>query len=304
MTTSKDGAPANGSASETMTESELEVSKDFFAMLGTAVFAACQLQYRLAHLYAVTFDTPRDASRPRVEEKLRTGLAESFGTLVGLAESNGSLGGELLHEVQFALELRDYIVHRLFAGTRSQHNESRFPELAGRLKEALTLFKHVEGQIAERHDRILREHLAFRGISPDVLDAHQRPWDQLEDDPVEPYQHRPAKHEEIARAWIAPGDAGPQLVLESTAGKLWQIAENGLAHFPADRDASWTEEALLAKHLPATVKSRPSPDANPPELRASFEYDLRLPASGLALRVSRRDAASIHYEIVHSGKVK
>src|ERR1700688_268370 len=105
-----------------LTEEELAVAREFFAVLGAAVFAACQLQLRLAHLYAVTFETPRHASRPRVEEKLRTGLSESFGTAVGLAKANKSLTGDLLDEVEFAVELRDYIVHRLFLGTRSQHN--------------------------------------------------------------------------------------------------------------------------------------------------------------------------------------
>jgi hypothetical protein len=283
--------------SETLTEKELAVAKEFFAMLGGALFCACQLQLRLASLYAITFDTPGDGSLPRVEEKRQTALAESFGTAVRLAESNGSLTGDLLDEVEFAWELRDYIVHRLFLGTRSQQNEAGFPALTERLSQAMALFKFVESHIDAKCAEVMEKRLAFIGQSSDALKAHQAPWDELEDEPVEAYQNHPATQEEITRAWVMPSSVGPLLVLENAAGTFWQIADNGLAHFPEVRDASWTEETEVQKQLPALVKSRPSSRSNPPDLRASFDYDLRFD-KGVLLRISRRDAHSVHYEIV------
>jgi hypothetical protein len=168
---------------------EAEAATEFLAAFGMAIFAACQLQYRLAHLYGATFETVRDGCLPRVQEKIYEGLKKPLGGAVRLAIESSALTGELLREVEFAHELRNYIAHRLFIETRGQQHGEGFRRLAERLRPAVHLFKHVEQQLDERHIEVLVK----TGIPRDVVLAHRKEWDELDDEPITRSRGRPSR---------------------------------------------------------------------------------------------------------------
>jgi hypothetical protein len=285
------------------TDAQANAAKEFFADFGMAIFAACQLQYRLAHLHSVTFEAHGDGCLPRVDEKRFEALENSFGKAIQIAKKAGSLTGSLLVDVEAAHEVRDYIVHRLFIETRSlQKDEEGFRTLSERLGVARDFFQDVNAKIHEKHAQVFID----AGVPREVYESFRRPWDELSDEQISPEIPIPMGREQIVAAWIARGSAvGPLLLLENADGQLWQIADNGLAHSRTAKSANWTVEYSIQKYLPAAVKSRPSPDSNPPDYRAAFNYGLRFD-SGAILCISKRGKGVLQYEMVppRGGKAK
>src|ERR1700733_1846684 len=238
-----------------LSPSEAAAAKEFFAWFGMTLFAACQLQYRLALFYGMSFDDPCDGCLPRVEEKIFEGLKNPFGGAVQLAKKNGVLTGTLFDDVDVAHRLRDYVAHRLFLETRSLQNEKGFLLLAERLRVVCDFFADVNNRIQERHHKVY----ADLGISAETIALNSKAWDESEDEMIAPEHPLPKAWESIKTAWVLPTRSGGWPVFEGDSGQLWQLGDNGLTHCPNARTAEWAPYHALKKLFPARLKSRPNP---------------------------------------------
>jgi hypothetical protein len=275
-----------------ISESHAAAAEKFFAAFGLAIFASCQLQYRLAQLYGVSFDTVRDGCLPRVDEKIFEALKKSLGNAVAAARESAAIKGSLLVEVESAHHLRDYIVHRLFIGTRSLQNESGFPVLVERLEKARTFFELVSQHLDEQHTKILKD----TGISDEIRATYRKAWDELDDELIEIDIPLPRRTERIVHAYQAPGPVGERLLLENDQGTIWQLTDKGLAHCGDARAPSWVAQPDVQKYLPTGVNARPTRDSRN-SYRGPFEYDLWFD-NGACLRISRGGASKLLYEIL------
>jgi hypothetical protein len=279
---------------ETMEEvdpAEESLGAKFFASFGRAIFVSCQLQYRLAHLYGVTFETARDGCMPRVNEKIFEGLKNTLGGVL----QNGGLSGDLLADLQVAHRLRDYIVHKLFLETRSQQGTAAGLEsLCERLEVATQFFFHVSERLDKQHTQVFLD----AGVSMETWLAHRRSWNELDDEKIAPTVPLPKVWEYVRNVWKTPGPVGPTLVFEGEHGVMWQVADNGLAYLSQQgTGVAWAVDRDFQRYLQGKMKARPSRETEPPELRGSFNYDLRF-EGGAILRISRGGACGLHYEIV------
>jgi hypothetical protein len=264
---------------ETATDSP-EVVR-FFAAYGAATYAMASLHYRLAHLYAVSFEDERMASLPRVKEKLNEGLygQRTTGKLWGQFSKLHT--GELAEAVSWAIKIRNFIAHHHPWWTkRVTGTPEGLTILSEQLDVARSFVQQVCDLVRAKEKAILRARVP--GID---IEAQETEWSSL--DEPEPLSVRlPDPEEQIVRAWLSlDGDAGPEpwIYLESAAGILWQLNETGLSDsMHRAPGKTWSQIVDIQQHLPAFVVSRPSRKGNPPVWRGAFDYDLRF-STGVAL---------------------
>ncbi len=240
---------------------------EFFEIFGAAVFAAAQLQYRLAGLYAVTFESRSEGSLPRVHEKTYEALGGTFGNAVSLARQFCKLDGDLLSRLELATKARNYIVHYLFLETRSlQGSATGLRTLAEPLRQAIAFFQRVEASVEQRTRQVYID----GGMRPEVYDAHGTSWDALPDEVIAPQVPVPEQAELIVNAWLEGTEAGLWLVFESRTGRFWQLVDNGLGYAIGASAIRSKPEAAIQRLLPAKLRSRPKGA----DYRGSFDYDI------------------------------
>jgi hypothetical protein len=266
----------------------------FFGWFGKVLFLSCQVQYRLAHLYGVTFDTVHDGCLQRVDEKIYEGLKGTFGAAVEMARRSSALSGDLLLEVELAIGIRNYVAHRLFIETRSQQGSVEgFNGLAERLDVAFQVLHEVNRHIDEKHSQLFID----AGVTAEVYQAHRKAWDELDDQEIALDVPTPQAWELIETGWIAPGPLGQRILLGGPSGVVWQLVDNGLAHCEDRPTDEWRVYSELQRYLPRKVKARPSATGNPPAYRGSFNYDLRF-ENGAVLRICKAGRQVLYHEIL------
>jgi hypothetical protein len=273
---------------------EEEAARNFFAAFGHALFAACQLQYRLAQLYGGSFETVADGCLPRVHEKKIEALEKTLGKSIEIAREAMRLAPDVVADLEVAHRFRDYIAHRLFIETRSRQRAGEgFNGLIDRLNDASQFFMLLGQRLDALHDQVFLN----AGISLEQLESCRKPWDEHDDEAISYAIPIPKARERIVAAWSSPGRFGPQIILEGEDGKLWQLVDNGCAHFPGAKEDGWQLDAGLQRLLPDNVKMRPNRKSNPPEYRGAYHYDLRF-ERGSILRIARGGKNRLTYEIV------
>jgi hypothetical protein len=273
---------------------EEEAPRNFFAAFGHALFAACQLQYRLAQLYGASFETMADGCLPRVHEKRIEALEKTLGKSIEIAREAMSLGPDVLADLEVAHRFRDYIAHRLFIETRSQQRAGEgFSGLIDRLNDASQFFVLLGQRLDALHNQVFLN----AGISVEQLESCRKPWDEHDDEAISYEIPIPKTRERIVAAWSSPGRFGPQIVFEGENGKLWQLVDNGCAQFAGAKEDGWEHHAELQRLLPDSIKMRPGKKSNPPEYFGAYRYDLRFDG-GSILRIARGGKNRLTYEIV------
>jgi hypothetical protein len=89
-----------------------------------------------------------------------------------------------------------------------------------------------------------------------------------EDPPIK--QRLPKKQERVVNAWRIPAPDGSSLLFETQDGIFWQLCDVGLGWSRYNKpDPSWSKQAEIQRHLPATMIPRPRNSA-------PWSYDLQL----------------------------
>jgi hypothetical protein len=267
----------------------------FMTVYGATMVMSLHVQYRLADVYAASFDDPRSGSIPRFQEKWR----EAFEGTLGKAHAvtREWLPPSLRTDVACAVEVRNYLAHYLIFDSRGlQDSLDGLLGLIERLMVAFQFFSELSAALLEQHKQVCLRH----GVSAEVYESRLVPFGQLSD--PDPPVALPKKREKIVAAYSAvAADSGRQrLYFENDAGAFWQATDVGLATARVSPELRACSVGVpeIQRHLPATVVSRPSRDSNPPAWRSPFNYDLEF-STGVTLRLERvPPAAVIHWEII------
>jgi hypothetical protein len=265
----------------------------FFVSYGAACVIASHLQYRLAYLYAATFDDPRSASLPRVKEKFN----EAFDREMTIGKLWARLRERQTRDVQVVVDvavwLRNYLAHLFVWDTRAeQGSDEGLDALAKRLDVGRDYLLAVGEVLHERHHALLVE----AGATQAQIAEFSKPWDELGQSSLHDMRI-PAAQERIVWAWRAPHEVadsrGERIYLENDTGAFWQLNENGLTECEHITFGSeWSQVSEIQQHLPAEVTARPSRKSNPAEWRGAFNYDLRF-SSGVELTLEKPDGADV-----------
>jgi hypothetical protein len=275
------------------------MQKNFLATYGATIIMSLHVQYRLADIYAASFDDPRSGSRPRVTEKWYEAVEHTLGRAHALASE--WLPPELRTEVEVAVEWRNYLAHYLIFDTRSQQQTvESLQELISRLMIVHQFFDQLSAKLLDQHRRIFLR----AGVSREAFDSTLTLFGNLSD-PDPPVQI-PKPRERITAVYRAVHMGLPWLVLENDEGAYWQIVDVGLATVRMTHELRATMQSApeLEQYLPAEVVSRPSRKSNPPAWRPDFDFDLEF-STGITLRIQHTKGSNeVYWEIVPRGARK
>ena len=273
--------------------------KNFLATYGATMIMSLHVQYRLADIYAASFDEPRAGSRPRVTEKWHEAIKKPLGGAHALASE--WLPAELRTEVEIAVAWRNYLAHYLIFDTRSQQQTvESLQELISRLMIVHEFFDQLSAKLLDQHRQVFLR----AGVSREAFDSTLTLFGNLSD-PDPPVQ-TPKPQERITAVYRAIHMGLPSLVLENEEGAYWQVVDVGLAAVRMTHELRATMQSSpeLEQYLPAEVISRPSRKSNPQAWRAPFDFDLEF-STGVTLRIEHTKGSNeVYWEIVPRGPRK
>jgi hypothetical protein len=254
-----------------------ELIKEVFARFGAAYYHSEVLHRGLCNTYALmTFESPNDITRPRIEEKLARAYSLTLGQIV--EGTRGLFPTELKQRLEIALEKRNYLAHHFwFERCHLMFSEQGLLDLRQELLELNDLFMELDEEVS-KYFKPRRE--AF-GITDELV---QQSFGELMAGKLEEpliSQRPPKKQEHIIRVWdVKVTDNLLAQIFEAEDGSLWQFCDVGLGWTRFEKPApDWKINETIQRLLPATVNPRP-PVSEP------WNYELRL-AKGAVLWVKR-----------------
>jgi hypothetical protein len=261
-----------------MLDPESEQIREVFAVFGSAMYLAQNLERELAILLAVSSE-----SKPMTAWDYDARFAEyfqsTFGALVTkFAELASPAHLDLLERLEMAADDRNELAHHYFWDRAAQFCSSE--GRAQMIEELVSLGNRFEALDAKL-DELSGEMMQARGLSKEMLQINtETELKELLSGASEPYRpQRVPNPTEIVSAyeWRANSVTKCALVLASNDGKFLLLGERGLCYGPQDVPVN---ELILktdfVKALPATVNPRP-------KRSAPWDYGIVL-ANGYILR--------------------
>jgi hypothetical protein len=233
-----------------------ELIREVYAQFGLAYYFSECLHRELCNVYALlTFKDSKDATSPRIEEKLAYSFSLTLGQVI--RETKNIFPSELHQRLTSALEKRNYLAHRFwFERIHLMYSESGLIEIHQELLGLSNLFSSLDEEIS----RYLKSKQEAFGITDDLIE--QSLDELLAGEAIDPpiSQRRFRKRERIVRVWDVEVSEGLiAQIFESEDGCLWQFCDVGLGwtHFEKP-EVSWKINETIQIYLPANVKPRPT----------------------------------------------
>lgn len=201
-----------------------EMAKDVYAHFGRTYYASECLHRQLCVMYVIsTFYSPKEATRPRIEEKLTYAYSLTLGKII---EETQSLVSEHLKSLlDQAIEKRNFLAHyfwweriHLFCSPEG------IKEMISELLEYESLFNYLDEQLVILSSPILE---CF-GLTDETTQEHLN--NLLAGKPRKPLkkQRKLNKSERFIKAYNRKSLDGITLILESHDGLFWQLCDIGL----------------------------------------------------------------------------
>lgn len=233
-----------------------ELIKEVFAQYGSAYYFSECLYTQLCIMYALgRFQSKRDITRPRVEEKLSFALSLTLGSLAeGIKDI---VPEELYSDLDAAVRKRNFIAHHFwFERAHLMFSVDGLEGMRDELISYALFFKTLDNKLERAFLPVMRK----LGISDDMVQKSfaacvaGKPMDPL------PKKRKLNKQEQIICAYnIAGSKGGITLVLQTRDGELWQLCDVGLGWTAYNEpQPDWTINEVIQKYLPATINPRPS----------------------------------------------
>lgn len=258
-----------------MTTDLNELSKEVYARFGLAYYLSECLHNQVCITHVICgFRGPKDATRPRVEQKMKWAYRQMMGPLVEAIRPH--IPPECDALLAQALQRRNKIAHGFWSEKiHLMGTEDGMHSLLAELQEVSDVISAADAQLTQVYQG-MRHRL---GITDE---AEKQCWDAIlagETEPPLPSKRLPKKEERILRVWIAPHDGGTSAVFETEDGLYLAPCEDGLGWSAYETQApDWTIHEKLQSHLPANVGTKPP-------IKEAWHYDLRL--KGAILEVSK-----------------
>jgi hypothetical protein len=232
-----------------------EMSREIYAHFGLAYYSTECIHRGLAHLVAILPLDPRTATRPRLEERLKSFEGMTFGELVPRAKE--VLPCELHASLDWALVKRNFLAHGFwYERIHMCFSEEGRALLLAELNDTTEVLHELDRVL----DDLAFAHLQRLGVHEEALASAMDEARKAPPDPLPP-RSVPKSNEtvEIVAAWLVGDDARRAgLVLQSRDGLFWQLCDVGLGwSYEKDPDPSWRPSRSLSAYLPASMVARP-----------------------------------------------
>lgn len=244
-----------------------ELIKEVYARFGLAYYLGEVLHRGLCNVYALlTFESPKEITRPRVEEKLAYVFSLTLGQTIKEVEDLLTL--ELNQELQVALDKRNFLAHSFwFDRIHLMYNEQGLLQMLQELDEIGQLFNSLDEKISKHLEPRCKE----LGVTDDVI---QHLMNELASGNTEEplmSRRRLKKQERVVKVWdVKTDDNLVTQIFEMEDGTLWQLCDVGLGWSRFEKPSSdWLENQNIQNYLPASINPRPS-------VSRPWEYEFEL----------------------------
>lgn len=243
-----------------------ELTKEVYARFGLAYYLSECLHSQLCITYAsLGFRSPTDATRPRIEQKMKWAFAQMMGPLIEAIRDQ--VPPPCAAALSEALRRRNTLAHGFwFEKAHLMTTEEGLRGLDAELQDAATVFETADAQLMKVYEQVrLRV-----GITDEAVNRSMERLLAGETEPPLPNKRQPKKEERIVRAWTVPLNDRTNTVFETDDGLFLQLCEAGLGWSAHEQSATdWAISEKIQAHLPANIPTRP-PASEP------WRYNLRI----------------------------
>ena len=226
-----------------------DLTREAYARFGLAYYMTECVYRGLVHMFAILPFGPTDATRPRIEERMKAAEQMTLGELV--SNTRSLLPADLRASLDWALTTRNFFAHGFwFERIHLMTTENGKEQLISELTQATDRMRGLNQAL----DALTFAHMRRLGATEEHLAIA---FQESAHAPVEPLPTRGIPRAEetvgITAAWVITEGDRSTLVLRDVDGEMWQLCDAGLGwHYSAEPSASWRPFDKLNVLLPAS----------------------------------------------------
>lgn len=236
-------------------EQEGKLTKEVYARFGLAYGNSECLHRTLCHIYAfASFQSSKDITRPRLEEKLAYAYSLTLGQVKD--EIKELIPEDLFSQLDEGVDKRNFLAHHFwFERVHLMFSKAGLNQVLQELNEYSCLFERLD----EMASAYLKTQTRKFGITDEILQACLS--EVISGKPMKPLpqKRKLRKQERIVKVWeLNVTDVAKPLIFESADGQLWQLCDVGLGWtYHNEVKPDWQGNEIIAQYLPVDINPRP-----------------------------------------------